>query len=113
MSASTISRLKEVWKTDLARFQERDLSGKRHVYLWADSVYFNVRLEEARQCILVIIGAGEDGRRELRGILDGDRSSEHSWKDLLLDLKRRGLTAPPRLAVGDGALGFWEALREV
>lgn len=75
LSASTISRLKEVWKTDLARFQERDLSGKRHVYLWADGVYFNVRLEEARQCILVIIGAGEDGRRELLGILDGYRKS--------------------------------------
>ena len=113
LSASTIARLKEVWKTDLTRFQDRDLSRKRYVYLWADGVYFNVRLEEAKQCILVIIGAGEDGRKELLGILDGYRESEQSWNELLLDLKRRGLTVPPQLAVGDGSLGFWKALWEV
>ena len=113
LSASTIARLKEIWQTDLTRFQDRDLSRKRYVYLWADGVYFNVRLEEAKQCILVIIGAGEDGRKELLGILDGYRESEQSWKELLLDLKRRGLTVPPQLAVGDGALGFWKALWEV
>jgi transposase-like protein len=113
LSSSTIVRLKEVWKADLASFQGRDLSKKRYVYFWADGVYFNVRLEEAKQCILVIIGAGEDGRKELVGILDGYRESEQSWKELLLDLKRRGLTALPQLAVGDGALGFWKALWEV
>jgi transposase-like protein len=113
LSPSTISRLKEVWKDELAAWQGRDLSQKRYVYFWADGVYFNVRMEEDKQCILVIIGADENGRKELVGLLDGYRESEQSWKELLLDLKRRGLVISPKLAVGDGALGFWKALPQV
>lgn len=110
LSASTISRLKDVWKAEMASWQGRDLKRKRYVYFWADGVYFNVRLEEASQCILVIIGATTNGQKELVGIWDGYRESEQSWRELLLDLRRRGLTISPKLAVGDGALGFWKAL---
>ena len=113
LSPSTISRLKEVWKDELGAWQGRDLSKRRYVYFWADGVYFNVRLEEDKQCILVIIGADEGGRKELVGLLDGYRESEQSWKELLWDLKRRGLVISPKLAVGDGALGFWKALPQV
>jgi transposase-like protein len=113
LSPSSISRLKEVWKDEFGAWQGRDLSRKRYVYFWADGVYFNVRLEEDKQCILVIIGADESGRKELVGLLDGYRESEQSWKELLLDLKRRGLEISPKLAVGDGALGFWKALPQV
>ena len=110
LSASTISRLKDVWKDEMASWQGRDLAKKRYVYFWADRVYFNVRMEEASQCILVIIGATADGKKELVGIWDGYRESEQSWKELLLDLRRRGLKIGPKLAVGDGGLGFWKAL---
>jgi putative transposase len=110
LSASTVSRLKEVWKKDLAAWQRRDLSRKRYVYFWADGIHFKVRLDQAKQCILVIIGADEKGNKELVGIWDGFRESEQSWKELLLDLKRRGLKIGPKLAVGDGGLGFWKAL---
>ena len=113
LSASTISRLKDIWKKDLDNWQHRDLSRKRYVYFWADGVYFNVRLDQARQCILVIIGATEDGRKELVGLWDGYRESEQSWNELLLALKKRGLEIGPKLAVGDGALGFWKALFQV
>ncbi|MCJ7735725.1 MAG: IS256 family transposase [Anaerolineae bacterium] len=113
VSASTISRLKESWQVDLETWQARDLSTKRYVYFWADGVYFNVRLQEARQCMLVIIGATAEGRKELVAIWDGYRESEQSWKEVLLDLKRRGLKQSPQLAIGDGALGFWKALRQV
>jgi transposase-like protein len=113
LSPSTISRLKEVWKGELEAWQGRNLSGKRYVYFWVDGVYFNVRMEEASQCILVIIGATEDGRKELVGLWDGYRESEQSWRELLLDLNRRGLTVAPHLAVGDGALGFWKALSQI
>jgi putative transposase len=113
LSPASISRLKEVWKDELGAWQGRDLSRKRYVYFWADGVYFNVRLEEDKQCILVIIGADESGRKELVGLWDGYRESEQSWKELLLDLKRRGLEISPKLAVGDGALGFWKALPQV
>ena len=113
VSASTISRLKESWQADLETWQARDLSTKRYVYLWADGVYFNVRLQEARQCLLVIIGATAEGSKELVAIWDGYRESEQSWKEVLLDLKRRGLGQGPQLAIGDGALGFWKALRQV
>jgi len=113
LSASTISRLKDVWQAEMNSWQGRDLSKKRYVYFWADGVYFNVRMEEASQCILVIIGATADGKKELVGIWDGYRESEQSWRELLLDLKRRGLTIGPKLAVGDGALGFWKALAQV
>jgi putative transposase len=113
LSASTISRLKEVWRTEFKVWQSRDLGGKRYVYFWVDGIYFNVRLEEANQCILVIIGATADGRKELVGLWDGYRESEQSWREFLLDLKRRGLKLGPKLSVGDGALGFWKALPQV
>jgi putative transposase len=113
LSAATISRLKEVWKGEYERWSKRDLTGKEYVYLWADGVHFGVRLEDASQCILVVIGATTDGKKELLGMLDGYRESAESWKELLLDLKQRGLTVDPKAAVGDGALGFWKALPQV
>jgi putative transposase len=113
LSAATISRLKEVWKGEYERWTRRDLNGKHIVYLWVDGVHFGVRLEDASQCILVIIGATADGKKELLAMLDGYRESAESWKELLLDLKQRGLTIAPKLAVGDGALGFWKALPQV
>ncbi len=113
LSASTIARLKEVWQGELDRWQRRDLSARRTVYFWADGVYFSPRLDQDKQCILVIIGADELGRKELLAIADGYRESSQSWREVLLDLKRRGLTIGPELATGDGALGFWKALREV
>ena len=112
LSATTVSRLKEVWKGELEAWQRRDLTGKRYVYFWVDGVYFQTRLERARQCFLVIIGADEAGKKELVGIWDGFRESAQSWMELLLDLKSRGLEMGPKLAVGDGALGFWTALRK-
>jgi transposase-like protein len=113
LSPSTVSRLKEVWQGGMERWQKRDLSARRTVYLWADGVYFQPRLDDDRQCILVIIGADESGRKELLALADGYRESAQSWREVLLDLKRRGLIAAPELAIGDGALGFWKALREV
>jgi transposase-like protein len=112
LSASTVSRLKEGWQQDYEAWCRRDLGGKRYVYLWADGVYPNVRLEDS-PCLLVVIGATEDGRKELLAVEDGYRESEESWRELLLNLKRRGLTETPLLAIGDGALGFWKALRKV
>jgi putative transposase len=113
LSATTISRLKEVWKGEHEQWSKRSLSGKKYVYLWADGIYFGVRLEDARQCILVLIGATADGKKEVLGLTDGYRESEESWKELLLDLKARGLTVDPKLAIGDGSLGFWKALPQV
>ena len=113
LSASTIARLKEVWADEHARWLKRDLSVKRYVYFWADGIYVQARLEDEAQCLLVIIGATPEGKKELVGLADGLRESAHSWRDLLLDLKRRGLSSGPQLAVGDGALGFWKALDEV
>jgi putative transposase len=113
LSAATISRLKEVWKGEYERWSQRDLTGKNFVYIWVDGVHFGVRLEDASQCILVIIGATADGKKELLAMLDGYRESAESWKELLLDLKQRGLTVDPKVAVGDGALGFWKALPQV
>ena len=113
LSASTIARLKELWTEEHARWQKRDLSAKRYAYCWADGIHLEVRLEEQAQCILVIIGATPEGRKELVGFTDGVRESSQSWRDLLLDLKRRGLTTAPQIAVADGALGFWKALGEV
>ncbi len=112
LSASTISRLKDVWQQNFEQWQNRDLSAKRYVYIWADGIYCNVRMDE-RQCLLVIIGATKDGKKELLALESGFRESELSWTELLLDIKRRGLTHPPELAVGDGALGFWKALAKV
>jgi transposase-like protein len=113
LSASTIGRLKEAWQVELDAWQARDLAGKRYVYFWVDGVSFNARLDQERQCILVVIGADERGRKELVGLSDGYRESEPSWRELLLDLRHRGLEIGPELAVGDGNLGFWKALRQV
>ena len=92
--------------------EKRDLSARRYLYFWADGIYFQPRMEHDKQCILVIIGADQWGRKELLAIADGYRESAQSWHGLLLDLKRRGLEVAPELVVGDGALGFWKALRE-
>ena len=113
LSASNISRLAESWIADFESWNARDLSGKNYVYLWADGIYFNVRLSDDRPCMLVVVGSLPDGTKEVVGILDGERESKLSWKGLLLDLKRRGMEQAPKLAVGDGALGFWSALEEV
>jgi transposase-like protein len=113
LSASTIARLKEAWVDEHARWRERDLSAKRYVYVWADGIYVQARLEDDAQCLLVIIGATAEGRKELVGLADGIRESAQSWRELLLDLKRRGLTIDPQLAVADGALGFWKAIDQV
>jgi putative transposase len=113
LSANTIGRLKEVWKREYEQWSKRSLIGKQYVYIWADGIYFGVRLEDARQCILVIIGANSEGKKELLGIADGYRESEESWKELLLDLQQRGLSIEPKLATGDGGLGFWKALPQV
>ena len=109
LSANTISRLKQHWIDDHRRWCQRDLSQKRYVYWWADGVYSNVRMED-RLCLLVIIGVTEHGRKELVAVEDGYRESEASWLELLLGLRERGLTISPKLAIGDGALGFWKAL---
>jgi transposase-like protein len=113
LSASTIGRLKEAWADEHARWRDRDLSGKRYVYFWVDGIYVQARLEDDAQCLLVIIGATAEGKKELVGLADGIRESALSWKELLLDLKRRGLTIGPQLAVADGALGFWKAIDQV
>lgn len=113
LSATNIVRLKEVWQQEYDEWTKRDLSTKHYVYLWADGIYFNVRLTPERPCLLVLIGATKEGKKELVGILDGERESKLSWKELLLDLKRQGLSMGPEVAVGDGALGFWPALEEV
>lgn len=113
LSAGTVTRLKGVWQQEYEAWSRRSLKGKRYVYFWVDGVYFNIRLEGDRQCILVVMGATQDGQKELVGLQDGYRESEQSWKELLLDLKGRGLEEGPRLAIGDGALGFWKALPQV
>lgn len=116
LSASTVTRLKGVWEQEFAAWQQRALTASRYVYLWADGIYFNVRLEDtanARQCILVLMGATADGKKELIAVQDGYRESEQSWRELLLDAQARGLTVDPALATGDGALGFWAAVAKV
>ena len=120
LSATTITRLISAWQEEYATWSRRDLSDKHYVYVWADGIHFNVRLEEDRTCILVLIGATADGRKELIAVADGYRESEQSWRNLLLDVKQRGLGAltsggggEPKLAIADGALGFWAAMRKV
>jgi transposase-like protein len=116
LSANTIVRLKRQWEGEYKEWARRDLSDKHYVYIWADGIYFNVRLEDTenkRQCFLILIGACEDGAKELTAVLDGYRESKLSWMELLSSLKERGLTEGPRLAIGDGGLGFWAALREI
>src|SRR3954463_12697918 len=112
LSASVVTRLTTQWQAEQRTFATRDLSDRDFVYVWADGVHFNVRLEEDRLCCLVIVGARGEGTKELVAISDGYRESTESWADLLRSLRRRGMRAPV-LAVGDGALGFWAALREV
>jgi transposase-like protein len=112
LSGPVITKLTETWKTEQRAFSQRDLSHVDYVYLWADGVHVNVRLEEHKLCLLVMIGVRADGRKELVAVADGYRESTESWADLLRDAARRGMRAPV-LAVGDGALGFWAALREV
>jgi len=113
LSASTIARLKEVWTDEHQRWKKRDLSARRYVYVWADGVHLQARLEDEKQCILVVIGATPEGRKELLGFTDGTRESAQDWRELLLDLKARGLMIAPKLAIADGALGFWKAVGEV
>jgi len=113
LSSSTVVRLKQIWETDFKEWNRRDLADKRYVYIWVDGIHFNIRLEEHRQCILVVMGATADGKKELLAVQDGYRESEQSWKEILLDLKARGLSCDPELAIGDGALGFWKALPQV
>jgi transposase-like protein len=113
LSATTITRLKAAWEAEYDAWAKRSLEGKHYVYVWADGVHFNIRLEEDRQCILVLMGATADGTKELIAVADGYRESEQSWKELLLDVKARGLAIDPALAIGDGALGFWKAVHQV
>jgi len=113
LSATTVTRLKGLWEQEYHDWSKRSLAGKQYVYVWADGVHFNIRLEGGRQCILVLLGATADGKKELIAIQDGQRESEQSWKELLLDVQARGLAIEPKLAIGDGALGFWKAVRQV
>jgi transposase-like protein len=110
LSASTISRLKDVWSEELKEWKERSLKSKEYVYIWVDGIHFGARMEDASQCMLVIIGATKSGEKELLTIVDGYRESEQSWLEALNELKRLGMKKAPKLAVGDGALGFWKAL---
>ena len=113
LSATTVTRLKGLWEQEYQDWSKRSLAGKQYVYVWADGVHFNIRLEGGRQCILVLMGATAEGKKELIAIQDGQRESEQSWKELLLDVQARGLSIEPKLAIGDGALGFWKAVRQV
>jgi putative transposase len=113
LSATNVVRLKAKWEEEYKSWSRRDLSGKEYVYIWVDGLHVNVRLDEERSCILVVMGADSEGKKEILAVSDGYRESKASWRELLLDLKRRGLSSGSMLAVGDGALGFWSALREV
>jgi transposase-like protein len=110
LSATSVTRMLQVWHGEYADWSKRDLSGKRYVYLWADGLYFGCRLSDDRPCLLVLMGVLPDGRKELIAMIDGQRESETSWMSLLLDCRARGMTQAPRLATGDGSLGFWQAL---
>jgi len=113
LSASTVSRLKDAWHDEYEQWRSRKLSSTQYAYIWADGVYFNARIEGDRSCILVIIGAKFNGEKELLAMTAGYRESADSWRELLLELKSRGMTIEPKLAIADGALGFWKALAEV
>jgi putative transposase len=112
LSAENIVRLKRVWQKDYEQWRNRDLSGTEYVYIWVDGIYFNVRMDTDRQCLLVIIGAKPDGKKDLIAVEDGFRESKESWQVPIRDVKRRRLKIDPKLAIGDGALGFWAALEE-
>jgi putative transposase len=113
LSPAVVTRLTAEWQTDYEAWQKRDLSARRYVYVWADGVYLQARMEAAAECMLVLIGATPEGKKELVGFQTGVRESAQSWRELLVDIKRRGLEIAPDLAVGDGALGFWKAIEEV
>jgi len=113
LSSTTISRCKRLWEEEHEAWNRRRMENKRYVYIWADGVYFNIRSDDAKQCILVVIGVTEQGRKEFVAIEDGYRESEQSWSELLVRIKEQGLGQAPKLAVGDGALGFWKALSKV
>ena len=113
LSPAAIARLRDGWQADHARWQRRDLSARRYVYLWADGIYLQARMEPQAECMLVLIGATPEGRKELVGFQVGVRESAQSWRELLVDLKARGLAIAPELATGDRALGFWRALEAV
>ena len=113
LSATSVVRMLQAWQGEYADWSRRDLSGRRYVYLWADGLYFGCRLSDDRPCLLVLMGATADGKKELIAMADGQRESETSWTSLLLDCKARGMSEAPRLATGDGALGFWVALSKV
>jgi transposase-like protein len=113
LSATNVVRMKEIWGKEFEDFSRRSLEGKHYVYLWADGIYFNIRLSDDRPCVLVLMGALADGTKELIAMVDGERESEQSWLGLLIDAKSRGLVDAPKLATGDGALGFWKAIKQV
>ena len=113
LSSDTVLRLRKSWKEELQHWRDRNLSARRYVYIWADGIYFQARMEDQSQCMLVIIGATPEGKKELVGFISGYRESAQSWAELLIDLKANGLAEPPLLAIGDGALGFWSALGKV
>jgi len=113
LSPSAIARLRDTWQADYARWQRRDLAARRYVYIWADGIYLQARMEPQAECMLVLIGTTPEGRKDLLGFQVGVRESAQSWRELLVDLKARGLAIAPELATGDGALGFWKALEEV
>jgi transposase-like protein len=113
LSAATVTRLKAAWEDEHPAWAKRSLAGKHYVSVGADGVHFNLRLEGGRQCILVLLGATAEGKEELIAIADGYRESDQSWRELRLDVKSRGLEVEPALAIGDGALGFWKAMRQV
>ena len=113
LSPSVVTRLTGEWQGEYERWQARDLSARRYVYVWADGVYLQARMEDQAECMLVLIGATPEGKKELVGFQAGVRESAQSWRELLVEIKRRGLAIPPRIAVGDGALGFWKALDEL
>jgi putative transposase len=113
LSASNIVRLKKVWEDEYEVWAKRSLKGKKYAYIWVDGIYFNVRLENEKSCILVVMGADETGKKELISVTDGYSESTTSWKEILLQMKSQGLEQAPKLAIGDGALGFWKALSEV
>ena len=112
LSAQNIVRLKQVWEKEYAEWTKRDLSKTEYVYWWVDGIYFNVRLDDDRQCVLVVIGARTDGKKEIVAIMDGFRESKISWQSLIRELKRMGLSKGPKLSIGDGSLGYWAALGE-
>jgi transposase-like protein len=112
LSPAVVTRLTAEWQVDYDVWQKRDLSARRYVYVWADGVYLQARMEEAAECMLVVVGATPEGKKELVGFQTGARESAQSWRELLFDIKRRGLGIAPELAVGDGALGFWKAIEE-